>query len=127
MWRACHDVLAPGGRVAGYVIHTRLGLSRNDTRRAAELGPSEVVGPGLPGEQAEAIGFRVLVEEDVTVDFAATCEAILRARDTLAVELLQEEGPDVFEEERLTKFHMAEGIRDGLLARSLLVVEKGGC
>lgn len=125
MWRACHDLLTPKGRVAGYVIHTPPGLSQYDIHRATELGPSEVAAPDLPAAQAEANGFKVLIDKDVTTDFAATCDALLQARDDLAAELLQEEGPEVFEEERLKKLHMLEGIRGGLLLRSLLVVQKG--
>lgn len=118
-------MLAPGGRVAGYVIHTPPGLGQDDARRAAELGPSEVVAPVSPAEQATAHGFEVLVDRDVTADFQDTCEAILEAWDDLAAELAKELGPAVVEEERLKKLHMIEGIRSGLLARSLLVVRKG--
>ena len=124
MLRACHEVLRPGGRIAGYTIHTPTGLSRDDAKRASELGPSEVLADSAPCDLLRAAGFKVLLEEDVTADFKSTCEAMLGARHQLEDELRAEEGDALFEEEQQKKLHMIEGVSRGLLRRSLHVASK---
>jgi len=122
--RACYEILRPGGRIAGYAIHVPPGLSEAQARRAAELGPSEVLAESPIGDLLREAGFRVIVDEDVTEDFQATCEAILRARRDLEEELRGEEGDVVFEEELEKKALTLQGISEDLLRRSLLVASK---
>ncbi len=114
-------MLSPQGRIAGYVVHTPDGLGRSDRLRAAELGPAQVNADAPPAELARRAGFAVTLDLDVTAEFRATCEALLRARDELAGQLRREEGEEVFEEERSRKARMLEGIEAGLLLRRLVV------
>lgn len=111
--------------MAGYVIHTPAGLSDTAERRAAELGPPDVTAPGSPAELARAAGFSVMLEEDVTAQFRSTCEAVLRARSRYETALRQEEGAEGFAEEQRKKQDMLQGIDEGLLLRSLIVVTRG--
>ncbi len=76
------------------------------------------------GDLLRETGFRVIVDEDVTDDFQATCVAILQARRDLEDELRGEEGDVVFEEELETKALTLQGISEDLLRRSLLVASK---
>jgi hypothetical protein len=117
-------VLKPDGRIAGYVIHTPGGLTAGERRRAAELGPSEVVGPVSPGELTRVADLSIVAIEDVTRTFLATCEAILRAREQHAAALRAAEGDEAYEEEQVKKESMREGIRVGLLRRSLIIGRK---
>jgi hypothetical protein len=90
--------------MAGYVIHTPDGLSQRDQRRASELGPSEVAAEASPGGLAEATGFSLILQEDVT---------LLRARGELEDALRIAEGHEAFEEEQQKKRWMLEGIDAG--------------
>lgn len=121
MLRECHRVLENGGRIAGYVIHTPTGLGPAEERRAAELGPSEVTASDSPEQLTDAAGFSVLRSEDVTGEFLETGEAIVRARERFADELRRSEGPDAYEDEQAEKRGYLQGIREGLLRRSLVV------
>ena len=124
MLRECRRVLKPGSRSAGYVIHTPRGLTEAGERRATELGPSDVAAPLAPDALARKAGLSVVDVQDVTEDFRATCEALLRARDALAPDLRAEEGDDLYEEERTAKTAMLTGIDEGVLCRSLIVTTR---
>ncbi len=124
MLRECHRVLKPGSRSAGYVIHTPSGLTQAGERRAAELGPPNVTAPLSPDALARQAGLSVVVLQDVTEDFRATCEALLRTREALAAELRAEEGDDVYEDERTKQTAMLTGIDEGVLCRSLIVATR---
>ena len=87
-------MLKPGSRSAGYVIHTPSGLTQAGERGAAELGPPNVTAPLFPDALARQAGLSVVVLQDVTEDFRATCEALLRTREALAAELRAEEVRD---------------------------------
>jgi len=69
-------------------------------------------------------GFQVIVDEDVTEDFRATCKAILQARRALEGELCALEGGVAFEDELLKKTLTLQGVSEGLLRRSLLVASR---
>ena len=114
-------MLESGGRIAGYVIHTPDGLSRGDKRRASELGPSDVVAAAPLEDLARSAGLSVMLQEDVTAGFRATCEAMTRARTELEDALRVEEGHEVYEEEQQKKRSILKGIDEGLLLRSLIV------
>ena len=120
MLRECHRVLIPGGRIAGYVIHTSPRLSPALLARAAELGPGDVVAAALPEELMSRVGFEVTAASDVTESFRVTCAALFRARQQLADQLRLQEGDELFENELRTKEAMLEGIDEGLLRRTLI-------
>lgn len=124
--RECYRILRPGGRMAGYVIHTPAGISAAQAARAGELGPTYVSASDMPGALARRAGFVVHASQDVTPAFRATCSALLRARHELELELRTEEGDAYFEQARTAKANMLAGIDRGLLLRSLVIVEKPG-
>ena len=124
MLRECNRVLKPGGRIAGYVIHIPTGLTEAQERRAADLGPSDVTASTSPEVLTQAAGLTVVVKEDVTDAFRATCAALVAARRDLEDELRADEGDDFYEEERRKKNAMLQGIDEGILCRSLVVANK---
>jgi len=122
--RECGRVLEPGGRIAGYVIHPPAGLTPSQERRAAELGPSDVTAPASPAALTESAGLTIVVIEDVTDAFRATCVALRAARRDLDAELRGDEGDEFYEEALRTKDAMLCGIDEGVLCRSLIVAKK---
>ena len=124
MLRECNRVLKSGGCIAGYVIHIPTGLTDAQERRAADLGPSDVTASTSPEVLTQAAGLTVVVKEDVTDAFRATCAALVTARRDLEDELRADEGDDFYEEERRQKNAMLQGIDEGILCRSLVVANK---
>lgn len=122
--RECNRILKPGGRMAGYVIHTPAGLSPAQAERATTWGPSYVTGPATPEELAQQAGFVVRERRDVTGEYRATSAAFLQARTELEAALRAAEGDAAFEAERTQEEETLAGIDEGLLLRSLLVTEK---
>ena len=124
MLRECHRVVKPGGCIAGYVIHTPAGLSAADEQRASELGPDDVTAAAGPEDLMRAAGFSHVIREDVTRQFKATVEAMLRAARRSEAELRAEQG----DEEYAAGCERGEakliGIRQGLLLRSLVTAIK---
>ena len=117
-------VLKPGGRIAGYVIQVPAGVTEAQERRAAELGPSEVVAPSSFEALTQTAGLTIVLTEDVTEAFRSTCAALAAARRDLENELRIDEGDDFYEEERRKKNSMLQGIDEGILRRSLVVASK---
>jgi hypothetical protein len=88
------------------------------------LGPSDVTASTSPELLTQAAGLTVVVKEDVTDAFRATCAALVAARRDLEDELRADEGDDFYEEERRKKNAMLQGIDEGILCRSLVVANK---
>ena len=124
MLRECRRVLTPGGRIAGYVIHTPAGLTAAQERRATQLGPPDVTAPASPDVLSRSAGLTDVVAVDVTEAFRETCAALGAAREELEEELRAEEGDEFYEEERRKKDAMLRGIDEGWLCRSLVVADK---
>ena len=124
MLRECNRVLKSGGCIAGYVIHIPTGLTDAQERRAEDLGPSDVTASTSPEVLTQAAGLTVVVKEDVTDAFRATCAALVAARRDLEDELRADEGDDFYEEERRQKNAMLQEIDEGILCRSLVVANK---
>ena len=112
--------MKPGGRIAGYVIHTPGGLSAAAERRASELGPADVIGAAWPGNLAREAGFSNVVRKDVTQRFTATVEAMLQAARRWEAELRAEQGDEEYTAGCERGKTMLIGIREGLLRRSLV-------
>ncbi len=124
MLRECRRVLKSGGRIAGYVIHPPSGLTPAQERRAAELGPSDVTASASPVALTASAGLTIVVTQDVTDTFRATCSALRAARRDLEEELRNDEGDDFYEEALRTKDAMLSGIDEGVLCRSLIMATK---
>jgi hypothetical protein len=107
--------------MAAFVIHTPPGLSRTDLDRAADLGPSLVASDAPLGELLESAGFENVQEYDLTAAFEEACETILHLRDEMEDELRRAEGDPEFEEQCQKKRGLLEGIRLGVLRRTLYV------
>lgn len=122
--RECDRVLKRGRPIAGYVIHIAPGVTKAKARRAAELGPSDVMAPASFETLTQAVGLTVVFSEDVTAAFRTTCAALADARRTLEDELRLEEGDEFYEEERRKKDSMLQGIDEGILRRSFVVARK---
>ena len=116
--------MRPGGRIAGYVIHTVAGLSAAAEQRVVDLMPMAVLADGSPAELAERAGFSVVTCVDVTDPFRATSEAILRARAEHEAELRAVDGNEAYEDDQLRKDSVRTGIDEGLLERSLIAAVK---
>ena len=124
MLRASHAVLRTRGRIAGYTIHVAPGLDPDGARSAAECGPSEVMTDVPYEELFGTAGFRMVLSEDVTTEFEATCRAIFTAREDREAALRTAEGDTLFEEEQENKARLIEGLSTGVLKRSLHVAVK---
>ena len=124
MLRECQRVLKPGGRLAGYVIHTSEGLDPSAQSRAAEWGPPEVLAAQAPDAMALSAGLTVIAQHDVTEAFQSTCQALLSVTEKFEDELRAEQGEALYDEEQVKKQNMLQGIREGLLRRSLIVCAK---
>ena len=120
MLRECHRVVKEGGCLAGFVIHTPAGLSAAAERRASELGPDAVVAAALPEDLTLEAGFLNVVRTDVTHQFKATVEAMLRAAKRWEAELRAEQGEEEYVAGCERGKAMLIGIREGLLLRSLV-------
>lgn len=92
-------------------------LSEEDKKKAAEWGPGDVVAEVLPGELLRQAGFDTIIEEDVSAEYLATCEAFFLAREKYARELGAEFGDAVAEIELEKKRATLTGIQEGLLRR----------
>ena len=125
MLRESHRVVKEGGCLAGFVIHTPADLTATAERRASELGPDAVVAAGRPEDLTRKAGFSNVVRTDVTHQFTAIVEAMLRAASRWEAELRAEQGEDDYVAGCERAKAMLTGIREGLLLRSLVTAIKG--
>ena len=96
MLRECHRVMKPGGCIAGYVIHTPAGLGAADEQRALRTGTRRCDQRRLAEDLTREAGFSHVIREDVTGQFRATVEAMLRAARRWAPELRAEQGDEQY-------------------------------
>ncbi|MEE8587146.1 MAG: hypothetical protein V3T83_20075 [Acidobacteriota bacterium] len=122
--RECHRVLKPGGRLAGYVIHTAEGLDPSAQSRAADWGPPQVLAAQPPDAMALSAGLLIIAQHDVTEAFQSICQELLTVTEKLQDQLRAELGEALYDEEQVKKQNMLQGIREGLLRRSLIVCAK---
>jgi len=122
--RECQRVLRAGGRLAVLVIEATSGLGEEQAGIAAELGPAAVHADAPLEELVRSAGFHVRHIEDVTDDFEATTASIWDGRRAAKSDLREAEGFEAYETETGKKARLLEGIRRGLLRRTLVVAEK---
>lgn len=91
---------------------------------AADLGPSAVHADAPLEELVRSAGFHVRHIEDLTDDFDATTAAIWEERRASEADLRAAEGDEGYETETGKKARVLEGIRRGMLCRTLVVAEK---
>ncbi len=91
---------------------------------AADLGPSAVHADAPLEELVRSGGFHVRHIEDLTEDFEATTASIWEGRRAAEADLRAAEGDEGYETETGKKARVLEGIRRGLLRRTLVVAEK---
>ena len=88
------------------------------------MGPDAVAGAASPEELTREAGFSDAVRQDVTKQFRATVEAMLRAARRWEAELRAEQGDDEYLAGCERGETMLTGIREGLLLRSLFAAER---
>ena len=110
--------------MAGYVIHTAVGLSAMGEERVAELNLMEVLADGSPAELAERADFSVVACDDVTAEFHRTSAAILRARAKHEAELRTVDGDAAYQDDQQRKETLLGAIEDGLIERSSIALLK---
>ena len=125
MLRECRRVLKPG-RSGRRVRHPHAGRPHPGTgpARGPPLARPTSPPPASPVALTEAARLTVVVTDDVTQAFRATCAALRAARRDLEDELRVDEGDDFYEEEGRKKDAMLLGIDEGLLCRSLIMANK---
>jgi len=116
--------MRPEGRLAVLVIEATPGLGDEQAETAAELGPSSVHADAPLEQLVRSAGFQLCHVEDVTVDFEAITASIRDGRREAEAELREAEGDDGYETETGKKARVLEGIRRGLLRRTLVVARK---
>ncbi|MEO2199506.1 MAG: hypothetical protein ABGY72_25930 [bacterium] len=84
-----------------------------------------MVATALPEELARKAGFVNVVRTDVTEEFTATVEAMLRAAKRWEAELRAEQGEEEYIAGCERGQTMLLGIREGLLLRSVVTAHKG--
>jgi hypothetical protein len=97
--------------------------SPEDQESAAEIGPDLVGAPGPLAHMVRASGFQKVSRFDWTDAFEETCERFVRTRADLEHELRKVEGDETYEREVRKKEGFLDGIRTGLLRRTLVVGE----
>ena len=124
MLRECRRVLRPGGLVAGLVIHAAEDLTEAEELRAAELGPSAVSSAMPYAALTREADLQPTLTADVTSAFLTTVRTVLPSREEHRQALFESGGPEAYEEETETLEKLVEGIKTGVLRRSLFVAAK---
>jgi hypothetical protein len=117
-------VLRPGGRLVAIAIEPASDLSAEERERAVEIGPSHVAHDDSLVRFAEAVGFRLLSVEDVTLDFRRVAEEASVALRANREGLTAEEDEQAYNEELDRKTRMKQGVDEGLLVRTLVFAER---
>lgn len=103
------------------VIELVPGLDRHQHERAFEAGPTSMTSDGALEDLSREAGLIPLSVEDWTSDLGETLERSLEELLVQESELRTGEGDDIFEHEVSKKRRMLEGVRAGLLRRTLVV------
>ena len=110
----------PGCDCKGYV---KPPPTEQEVEMAADLGPSAVRADAPLPELVRIAGFRPCHVEDLTTDFEATTESVWEGRCAAETELRAAEGDEAYDAETSKKARVLEGIRRGLLRRTLVVAD----
>ena len=122
--RECRRVLRPGGSLAGFVVHMSAGLAENEQARAIELGPTALASPAPFEDLLRDTDLHPIVSKDVSAAFLETIGKVLSARQRHEEALLDQFGPEEWEEELARVERLRTGVRAGLLSRSLMVATR---
>ena len=96
-------------------------VAEADVEQATGFGPSMVASSSPLPELMESAGFSEVSVTDVTDAFEAACDAILSFRAGAETDLRAEEGDELFDDQVGKKTRMREGVRLGLLERSMVI------
>jgi len=122
--RACKRVLRPSGRMAFLTIHTADGADTADRRAARYYGPRMVNASSDYQSLLARSGFHDIRAYDLTTEFLRISLAWERARERHADALIAALGEARVREMRSDSRLNIEGIRRGLLRRSLFVATR---
>ena len=120
MFRACRDLLRPGGRMAFTTILVAPGLDATQHRRAVSAGPWQVLARRPYPELVEQAGFTDVVDVDVTEDYGRIQAAWLDATEAPADEVRQLTSDVEFRDAQADRRRARAAIEEGLLRRSLI-------
>ena len=126
MLRACRRVLKPGGRIAYFNIFIAEHLPDEARRRIAKAGNPSVYTRSEQLGLLRSAGFVNIEATDVTDEYLRVQRAVYEANERHARALRRVQGRDVFEERQRNRLRTLEGIKAGILRRSLFVAERPG-
>jgi hypothetical protein len=116
-------VLKPGGRIAYYNIFISHDAPEDLQRRYAQANPGQY----SRAEQTALLRsarFVDIRETDVSAEFGRTLSALHDANGRHAAALRRQHGDDVFEERQQARRRGMDGVRAGVLKRSLFVATR---
>ncbi|HET9223863.1 MAG TPA: class I SAM-dependent methyltransferase [Roseiflexaceae bacterium] len=124
LFERCHEMLRPGGRLAGTLI-VQTGRLAAPPRRSTEIAwPIPTANDYR--DYAERAGLRVRVLDDVTRSFREVCARWRGALVVWDLVLLQELPPDAFALSPATIAQVAEWSAQGMIGQVRMVTEREG-
>ena len=115
--RACRDVITADGHMSFSAILIPPDLSPVDHQRALDAGPEFVAARASYPDMLTATGWSIQTHEDLTADYAETCQRQLDADRANSDDLKEVLGEDAFDE-RLTEWRTYLGaLSEGILRR----------
>lgn len=112
-------VIRPGGSMVFTVIHTPSGVSADDSKRAAEAGPTFVNATQSYPDMLRRSGWGVTHHADLTADYEETVRKLLSEQQARSDGLSGLLGADEFNEMLAKHRATIAAIGEGLLQRSL--------